>query len=307
MIKGIDEATSLMISLKKDKQKVGPQEVKEKMGDKLNMAKIIIGLTNACIGAKDMLGKLHGQNFELRGKVADLSTTCVNQLKAEINKNQTEIMTKISETVKDNIVSPRRDIEQKSTFADIVGKNKNALVIPMKQAIKQIEKEDERKGNIVIKGLDLNPDITDVKQQEDQLKEKAMESVYETSNFVNHEDGLFKEIRLMGKIVENEGRAPPVLITMGSAELARKVLDGASQLSKMANLRRVYICPDLNKEDREVRKKLVADLKKKIEEFPGQYWVIRSGAVTSKGKYSGPRKRLDSEDEGKEMDRSYRY
>ena len=77
-------------------------------------------------------------------------------------------------------------------------------------------------------------------------------------------------------------------------------------MSKIEGFRRVYIAPDLSPIEREQRKKIVDDMKRKIAEFPEQYWFIRNGAVSSKGNFT-PRPRLDSEDGGKDMDKSFNY
>ena len=93
---------------------------------------------------------------------------------------------------------------------------------------------------------------------------------------------------------------------MKSSQKAGLVIKNASELSKVHHLRRVYISPDLSKEDREKRKKLIGDLKEKIDQFPEEHWVIRGDTITSKGKFT-TRGKLDSTDQGKDLDRSYNY
>ena len=109
----------------------------------------------------------------------------------------------------------------------------------------------------------------------------------------------------MGK-VGKWGRAPPVLVTMKHPKDAVLVLKYASRLSKVRGLRRVYVTPDLCKEERDKRRKLKDNLKKKIVEFPDQHWVIRRGAVSSSGKHN-PRQILDDDDEERELDRSFKH
>ncbi|KAL5257645.1 hypothetical protein ACHWQZ_G012537 [Mnemiopsis leidyi] len=274
----------------------------DKLGDKMNMATVIVALTNACLNAESMIKKMHGHNFELRGKVADLSTAAIKKLAAEMDRNKSEIMKEIGDTVKENV---DLDKSTQRSFADILGTNKEALVLPMKQAIKEIEKEDDRKKNVVITGLDLNPAVTDRKQQEEQVKTLATETVNEA---LRGGPGEVKELVVMGKMSGNSGKAPPVLVTLTNSEEARNVIKGASRLSRVQGLRNVYISPDLNKEERTRRKVLAEDLKKKIADFPEQYWYIRHGTVSSKGKYV-PRNQSNSKimDDDKEMDKSFNY
>ena len=237
--------------------------------------------------------------------MADLATSAMKRLTDEMSSNKTKMRKEIS-SVKKEIDEEAAIVKPAITFADIVGDNNSGLVLPMKQAIKQIEQEDERKNNVVICGLDLNPDITDLKKQEEQVKHFATESIVESHTTMEDEDVSRLKITIMGKIKSNSGKAPPVLVTMKSPEDARLVLKGSSILRKTANLRNVYIAPDMNKKEREQRKKLVNEFRKKIEEFPEKHWVIRRGVITSIGKYT-PRKRLDSEDPGSEFDKSFQY
>ncbi|KAL5247635.1 hypothetical protein ACHWQZ_G019501 [Mnemiopsis leidyi] len=138
------------------------------------------------------------------------------------------------------------------------------------------------KKNVVITGLDLNPAVTDRKQQEEQVKTLATETVNEA---LRGGPGEVKELVVMGKMSGNSGKAPPVLVTLTNSEEARNVIKGASRLSRVQGLRNVYISPDLNKEERTRRKVLAEDLKKKIADFPEQYWYIRHGTVSSKGNF----------------------
>ena len=100
----IEEATRSVIKLKKTNSKLGPQELKDKLGDKLSMASQIISLTNACIEAKELLRKLHGHNFDLRRKVAYLSTSAVKKVTDAMQENQSVIVAKIDEVKEKAVV-----------------------------------------------------------------------------------------------------------------------------------------------------------------------------------------------------------
>ena len=302
-IKKIEDVTKAVMKCRKGDNKLGPQELKDKLGDKLSMASLIIDFTNVCLDAKELLSKMHGHNFELRGKVADLSSSAMKKMAEEMRDNQSEIITEIDE-MKKKVVTNNNNPADKKTFADIVGDNKTAFVLPMKQALKQIEEEDSRARKVVVHGLDIDHSIPH-EQQEEKLQACAVNCLAEILSDEPDCDIVDLKFNFMGKI-GNSGRAPPVLVTMKDSNEAHLVVKNAWRLSRVKELRRVYITPDLSKEDREKRKQLKEDLKKKIVEFPEQHWVIRQGAVSSKGKHT-PSERLDSEDEGKEMDRSFCY
>ena len=105
----------------------------------------------------------------------------------------------------------------------------------------------------------------------------------------------------MGKVGASR-KAPPVLMTMESSDKAQYLIRNCSRLSKVTNLRRVFVTPDLSKQAREERRKMIVDLKKKITDFPDQRWVIRSGTITSVGRFVPGRDKDD-----KNLDRSFRY
>ena len=271
------------------------------------MAGVIIGLTNACLSAQKMLRRMHGQNFELQGKVADLSSSALKTIIDEMKNNQENVVKKIEE-VKTKAIPP--SVTKPKSFAEIVGNGEFGLVKPMKLAMKEIETEDKRKRNVIIRGLDIDSSVSP-ENQEESIKENAKGCLVEIRDTSKNEipgNGLkdvVASMKILGKI-GSCGKAPPVLVTMKNSFEAEHIIKHASRLSKVCMLRRVYVTPDMSKEERETQKKLVDDLKKKIEEFPEEHWVIRLGAITSKGKYS-PRKRLNSKDEGKDLDRSFQY
>lgn len=64
-IKKIEDVTRSVLKHRKSGSKIGPAELKDKLGDKLSMANLIIDLTSACFDAKSLLSKTNSHNFEL--------------------------------------------------------------------------------------------------------------------------------------------------------------------------------------------------------------------------------------------------
>jgi hypothetical protein len=110
---------------------------------------------------------MHGHNFELRGKVADLSSAAMKQMIGDVRENQTSIMTELSE-VKNQVVEVREKFVDPRSFSEVLGKdlNRASFVLPMKQARREIEKEDKRAKNVVFHGLNIDPTIPQEKQDE---------------------------------------------------------------------------------------------------------------------------------------------
>ena len=137
----------------------------------------------------------------------------------------------------------------------------------MKQALKQIEKEDERANNVVVHGLDIDPSVPN-EEQDKNLKMYAEACV----NEIVKSDVEFCIVsqKILGKVGES-GRAPPILIKLRSSIEAQYVIKNGSRLSKVKDFRRVFVTPDLSKDDRDKRRRAYEDLKKKITEFPEEH------------------------------------
>ena len=176
--------------------------------------------------------------------------------------------------------------------------------------MRQMKEDDLRARNVVIHGLDIKPG-TPKENLAEHVKKMAHEVINDINVDLEFEEPVYdepEELAVLGKI-SMSGRAPPVLVRMKDSRQAKLVLSKAHKLSKMHQLRRVYITPDLDKEEREKRRELKDVMKKKIAEFPQEHWVIRSGTVTSIGKHTPIDKSQLKEDlqEDKSLDRSFNY
>ena len=308
VIRKINEATKpvLLKCRKGEKGNLGPADIKDKLGDKLAMAGVITSLTNACLRAEELLHSMHGQNFALRGKVADLSSSALKKITEEMKGNHEKVMNEMEEVKKNFTDCAKSSLLTDKTFAEIVGDSKVALVKPMREAMKEVKKEDERTKNVIIRGLDIDFSVAP-EMQEEKVKSNARDCLSKIRSVNDSEKSLDEVVigmKMLGKI-GTSGKAPPVLVNMVSSFEAEQVLKFTSRLSKVHLLRKVYVTPDMTLEEREKQKKLVEALKRKIEEFPEEHWVIRNGLITSKGKFSPPD--IDSSDEGQDLEKSFQY
>ena len=81
----------------------------------------------------------------------------------------------------------------------------------------------------------------------------------------------------------------PVLVQLRTGEIATQLLKKVSALRKSERFKDVYVCPDRTIEQRAQHRKLVSDLKAKIQEEPERTHYIRDGEIWSKDKDSGGR------------------
>ncbi|KAL5251684.1 hypothetical protein ACHWQZ_G014729 [Mnemiopsis leidyi] len=96
VMKKIEDATKTMMQLRKENKKLGRQELKDKVGDKLNMATTITSLTNACISESYLLRRLSSQNFDIPSRAVDLSSSALKLLTDEMRCNQIEMKEEIT-------------------------------------------------------------------------------------------------------------------------------------------------------------------------------------------------------------------
>ena len=73
----------------------------------------------------------------------------------------------------------------------------------------------------------------------------------------------------------------PVKVTVASSTTVRQILSKSKNLRNVDKFKSVYISPDRSSEERVTQKKLVSEVKKKMNEQPGLYHYIRGGAVCS--------------------------
>ena len=299
IIKVVDDVTKPILKHKKQKRCTA-EDLKDKLGDKLTMSSLIIDLTNACLAAKNLLQKMQAHNFDLRGKVAELASSEIKKMREQVDGNQKDIMSRIDE-VREKVAAP---CEEPRTFSEVLGKDatSSSFVLPMKQAMRELKKEDERAKNVVFHGLDLEPGKPKDKQIE-QLEQVAAWAVTEILDPKEAREFDVVGLKVLGRVGDS-GKAPPVLVTMKSSSEAQHLIKQAYRLNKIKHLRRIFLTADLSKDARVERGKAIEELKKKIRDFPEQRWVIRQGTVTSVGRFT---ERSSIELNDSKLDKSFNF
>lgn len=297
----LKKVTSEVIRFKKGDEPLTSEHIEKKLGNKSEMAGLIARLTNVCFESMKTLRILHKHNFDLRGKVVELSSAALDGIKSDFRNSQDEVKKEIAELKGQMVLSTE---EGNKTYAGVLG-DSHSLVRPLRIAMEQVKTKESRMRNVVVHGLDIDPSTP-----EEGLVEHVKQMACLTVNDCDGE-GLYdfpEEVTVLGEI-NKSGRAPPVLVRMKDESEAKLVLSRAHKLSKMCELRRVYITPDMDKKEREKRRELKDLLKKRIGDFPERHWVIRRGDVTSIGKH-----KQSTSDESKlsklndnSSDRSFKY
>ena len=79
-----------------------------------------------------------------------------------------------------------------------------------------------------------------------------------------------------------EGYNRPVKLRLTAKWIRDEFLSNKAKLRLWDYTKKVYISPDLSIEEREVRRQLVAELKKRKEAEPGKKFIISGGKVVEK-------------------------
>ena len=186
-------------------------------------------------------------------KIEDLES--IIRLQKEVITNQnSEVSEVVQETLK----------KEMKSYSDIAKKNFPAPAITPKQ-IKSVVREavalEDRSKNVMIFGLE--------EEEDEDLGEKItglLEDMGERPQLI--------DCKRLGKAAKK-----PVKVTLRSPEAARQVLAQSRKLRQIPRRETVYICPDRTPEERELYTKLNNEMKKKIEQQPGQYFFIRNWKI----------------------------
>ena len=283
------------------KDGVTPGELAKKKGTKIELATTLIEMANCLTKAKILIEKIHGRNFDLMGKIVSENKLSDSLAQSQV---QTDIaIKKIQSMMKDKSVCEESNLCSVS-YADVASKNCDSLVSPMKKAMKQVKEDEHRKFNVIVRGIDIDPreptELNCKEQAKDALDEIAPAGMYTPD---------LEKIKVLGKIVGKEGKAPPILVPMGSIEDVKIILaECAKNLKKFPQLKNVYLTPDFSNEQRENRKILSEKLRAKIKEDPSQHWVIRSGTVLAVGEHITKAKTVKmNKSSVDELDKSYMF
>ncbi len=162
------------------------------------------------------------------------------------------------------------------SYSAVVAQNNTAPAISadsLKQAVKTAIAEDDRTKNIMIFGLG--------EEDNEQLENKVNEIFQEL-------DEKPKEtVSRVGRSAAGAKKCRPVKVLLSSSNIAYQVLMKSGRLKSSRQFKNIYLRPDMSIEEREIRQKLVTDLKEAISNQPGRYHYIQGGRIHSRDKDDG--------------------
>ena len=241
--------------------------LKEKL-DKDKMANIILDAmkrTQSCVELlKKASGELEINQKEVKAadtKIIELQDQLLISKSDQINSFQNLVDNKLKDTIK----------TQMKSYSDVVMKHagETLTIRNIKTAVKDIVNNvsEERGKNLILFG---------VPEESDENLEEKVEGVFSTINVKPRFDAT-----RFGRV---EGKRP-IRVTVDKTETVYEVLKVAKNLKETQH-RNVFISLDKSPEERAERRKLVQELKTKIEQNPSQKFFIKKGEVCSETKKS---------------------
>ena len=215
----------------------------------------------------NILDSTHGALKSASVKIEDLLSDQVEDRKTIIQLQKKSLESKdkeiaaVQSTVKSEI----------KTFAEIVksGTSSSVTTQNIQRAVKSAVSEDQRGKNVVIFGLQEDGN-------DDRLRARV---TVMTKLIVEGETPAVKDVIRIGAVKSGESGCRPVKVSFENKEVAASVISSAKKLRQSPVYKSVYVSPDRSAEERAERKKLVSQLKEKIEKEPELYHFIQNGKV----------------------------
>ena len=165
--------------------------------------------------------------------------------------------------------------EELKTYSSVVaGQSQNQTLSPklLRNVVEKVVEQEDRSRNVMIFGLPEDPKDTD----------RLDEQVADIFAALGEKPRVEATIRL-GKVTADRGRSKPraVQVTLSGSAIVHQLITKAKALRENDLYSKVFICPDLSKEQRIERRDLVAEQKRLTAEQPNKRHFIRGGRVES--------------------------
>lgn len=156
----------------------------------------------------------------------------------------------------------------------------DAILVKIAEEQEEVEEIRKRKSNVVIFGVPESVDSGFEKRRADD--EDQLQSIFHE---INCDNTTVNRVIRMGKKSEQAGARPrPMLVTMASEEQKDQVLIRSKNLKRSGRdgVDKVFIFQDLTLRQREKRKKLVQELKDRLQNGEKDL-MIAGGRIVGKG------------------------
>ena len=156
------------------------------------------------------------------------------------------------------------------SYRDVAFENVQPVVSSanIEPAVKKAVQDGERSKNVILFG---------VKESEDEEVESAVTQVFAN---IGEKPQISECLRLGKKSVDGPPR--PIKVCLRSSKTAFQLQLSGRRLNDDPETKRVFISPDRSREEREVRKRLVKEMKEKMRSDSSKYHYIYGTEVVSR-------------------------
>ena len=209
----------------------------------------------------DLVSTLKTDAISDKSKVIELQSKLLECKQEQLESLQTAVQTTVQDSVKTEMKSYGDVLKGTiSTAAEFTPET-------LKKVVRTVIVEEDRNKNLLVFGL-----------AEEETAEQAVTDLFLELD----EKPRVEAVNRIGE--KNSTAARPVKVTLSSTASVNTILARSSRLKKTVRYKSVYVCPDRSPKDRAVRKQLVEDLKKAMNDQPHQYHYIRGGKIHSRAK-----------------------
>ena len=225
--------------------------------------KLVTDAWRHIVKQNELIRSLKRSRGELSEKTIQLQDQII-KTQAELVDSKDNTMKNISQVVSESVSDSVKEIK---TYSAAVSSNQAPLCQrTIQKAVKAVIEEEDRAKNLIVFGLE---------ESENEALDETVGAVFEELG----EKPMHEDTRI-GK--KKPGVTRPVKVKLRNGAAALHLLKKSSELKKSARFGRVFLCPDRSEEERESQRKLVAELRKKIEDEPHKSHVIRDGTIVSR-------------------------
>lgn len=249
--------------------------------DKEAIAEWLVDTLDTLRKSRNLLADAAGEiNTLQKGAIEDKAS--IIQLQRNAIEENRKDMKAVQTTLQTEIKSYRDALTSQNSICSAKGDREQITIHDVKEAVKSVQKDDERSRNMMIFGLkedqgDLKASVTKVFQSIDQ------EPIFDhCQRLGNKRSGLNNQHR-------------PIKVTLASSVSVDAMLQRRHLLRKDPRYNSVYLAPDRTPEERREYKDLVDALKAKISKEPESYHHIRDRQILSSPRKNSPKKILSSE------------
>ena len=247
------------------------EELKDKLGGKMDMAEIIKNLWTQLEANYVIMQKTSDEIERLKIKEND-NLMLIKKLQNNIIESNDKKTDDFSKIVNDNIATTlKKEIRQynevvKSNLSEKTPTNVGGIKSAVKNAMMDMKKETDRKKSVVVFGL----------------QEEESENLTETTGDLLEKINVTAVIQQAYRIGrKNDERIRPLRIVLSTIDSVHDFLYSAKQLRHSEKYKSVYVSIDRNPKEIVEHRNLVIQLKKKILEFPNRFWYIKNNNVLS--------------------------